>query len=70
MQEQFGRWLVRQAKRMDWVGQLAEQAARDRKFPTDATPEEVRLHLSGHGADADLFEMLDDAESEWLRIAA
>lgn len=63
----FGDWLVAQKPRHDWVGLLAEQAARDPAFPRTGTPEMIRAHLSRKGASGDMFEMLDDAEAEWLR---
>lgn len=69
MAQQFGAWLVGQAKRTDWVGLLADQAARDPRFPRSADPEEARKYIGGRGAEADQFEMLDDAEAEWLRLA-
>jgi hypothetical protein len=64
----FGGWLVSQQARNDWVGLLAASAAKDRGFPRRGSPHEVRLHLSQQGAEPDLFEMLDDAEAEWLRV--
>ena len=68
-QQQFSSWLVAQAKRHDWIGQLADQASRDPRFPRRVDAEEVRKYLSLRGADPDLYEMLDDAEIEWLRVA-
>lgn len=64
-----GGWLVGQQQRHDWIGMLASQAARDPRFPRGGDAEAVRLHLSSKGAEPDLFEMLDDAEAEWLRLA-
>lgn len=68
MPNTFGTWLVSQHKRDDWIGMLAHQAARDPRFPKSGDPHIVRCHLSTIGADPDLFEMLDDAEAEWLRV--
>ena len=67
MAEQFGAWLVGQAKRTDWVGQLADQASRDPRFPRAADPDTARNYLGLRGADPDRFEMLEDAEAEWRR---
>ena len=63
----FGRWLITRERRHDWVGQLADAARRDPAFPKTGDPEDVRQHLSNRGAEAEMFEMLDDAEVEWLR---
>lgn len=64
--EAFGRWLLRQDKRRDWIGALAKAAKADRTFPKDADPDAVRKHLEKAGAEADMFEQLDDAERDWL----
>jgi hypothetical protein len=69
MQQQFGGRLVTQKGRIDWIGQLADSAARDPRFPQRADPDGVRAHLIARGADGDMFEMLDDAEREWRRGA-
>lgn len=69
MTSAFGGWLVGQQRRNDWVGLLAEHAAKDPRFPKSGDPHAVRAHLSKCGAEPDLFEMLDDAEAEWLRTA-
>lgn len=67
MNPHFGAWLVGQAKRNDWVGLLADQASKDPRFPRAADPDGARRYLGDRGADPDQFEMLDDAEAEWLR---
>ena len=62
----FGSWLLSQQGRTGLVGQLVDGAKVDRKFPRYGTPEEVRKHLSAMQADGDLFEAVDEAESDWL----
>ena len=69
MAQEFGVWLVGQAKRTDWIGQLADQASRDPRFPKSSDPEAARRYLGLRGADPEVFEMLEDAEAEWLRTA-
>lgn len=64
--ESFGRWLIAQRDRGDWVDQLAEVARDDRSFPKDGDPEAVRAHLRAQQADGDTFQAVDDAESDWL----
>jgi uncharacterized protein YozE (UPF0346 family) len=61
----FGRWLLAQRDRGDWVDGLAEAARSDRTFPKDGDPEAVRLHLRKQQADGDTFQAVDDAESSW-----
>lgn len=63
--EPFGQWLVSQQDRGDWIDELAAAARGDRTFPRKETPDQVRQHLSTRGADADVFEQIDDAERWW-----
>ena len=67
VQIRFGRWLLEQQGRADWIGSLAKAAKQDRGFPKDGDPEQVRARLETLGADSDTFEALDDAERAWLR---
>lgn len=64
--ESFGRWLLAQCDRGDWVDGLANAARADRTFPKDGDPEAVRAHLRGQQADGDVFAAVDDAETDWL----
>jgi hypothetical protein len=61
----FGRWLLTQRDRGDWVDGLADAARADRTFPKDGDPESVRLHLRKQQADGDVFQAIDDAETDW-----
>ena len=64
--ETFGRWLLRQRDRGDWVDGLAESARADRRFPKDADPDAVRQYMSTMQADGDVFAAIDDAELDWM----
>ncbi|WP_311269760.1 hypothetical protein [Sphingobium sp. WCS2017Hpa-17] len=64
--EAFGAWLLRHAKREDWIGTLAKQAKSDPWFRAATTPNELRKRLQEAGAEGDIFEALDDAEVAWL----
>jgi len=64
--EPFGRWLLAQTDRGDWVDGLAAAARADRSFPKDGDPEAVRAHLRKQQADGDVFQIVDDAEMDWL----
>jgi hypothetical protein len=64
--ETFGEWLLVQRDRSGLVGQLVEGAKADSKFPRRGTPDEVRKHLSAMQAEGDLFEAVDEAETDWL----
>ncbi len=63
--EPFGRWLLAQKDRGDWVDDLAAAARADRTFPKDGDAEAVRKHLRGQQADGDTFQAVDDAEGHW-----
>jgi len=63
--ETFGRWLLKQRERGDWVDGLADAARADRSFPKDGDPEAVRGHLRKQQADGDAFAAIDDAETDW-----
>ena len=64
----FGRWLLAQRDRGDWVDDLANAARGDRTFPKDGDPEAVRAHLRAQQADGDTFQAVDDAEMDWLSL--
>ena len=64
----FARWLVGQKDRSGWIGTLAGAARKDPAFPKNGSPDDVRRRLSEMGAEGDMFEAVDDAESDWLSI--
>jgi hypothetical protein len=64
--ETFGAWLAVQTERVGLVGQLVEGAKADRRFPRNGSPEDVRRHLAAMQADGDLFEAVDEAETDWM----
>ena len=64
--EPFGRWLLAQRDRGDWIDALADAARRDPAFPREGDPEAVRKRLRELQADGDTFQALDDAELDWL----
>lgn len=66
--EPFGRWLVTQRDRGDWIDPLADAARRDPAFPKDGDPEAVRKRMRELQADGDAFQALDDAELDWLSL--
>ena len=66
--EPFGRWLLVQKDRGDWIDDLAKAAREDRGFPKFGDPEEVRKRLASFGAPGDMFEALDDAERVWSSL--
>ena len=65
----FGAWLLGQKKRDDWVGQLANAAARDPQFPRSGSVKDVYERLNALQAEGDMFQAVEDAESEWLASA-
>jgi hypothetical protein len=64
--EPFGRWLIAQKDRGDWIDALADAARKDPRFPKNGSPDEVRAHLNFMQAEGDMFEAVDDAEADWL----
>jgi hypothetical protein len=66
--ETFGRWLIAQRDRGDWIDDLAGAARGDRSFRKDGDPEAVRKHLRDQQADGDTFQAVDDAESAWSSL--
>jgi hypothetical protein len=64
--EPFGRWLIVQKGRGDWIDALADCARKDPRFPKNGSPDEVRKHLVAMQAEGDMFEAVDDAEMDWL----
>lgn len=66
--EPFGRWLLAQRARGDWIDPISDAARADRSFPKDGDVEAVRRRLGELGADPDTFEALDDAEMHWLTL--
>ena len=64
----FGAWLLEQAGREDWVGQLAAAGKSDRFFPRQGAPEDVRAFLRKQQADGDVFQAVDDAEMDWMSV--
>lgn len=66
--EPFGRWLLAQKDRGDWIDPIAAAARRDPAFPKDGDFEAVRKRMEAIGADPDAFEALDDAELHWLSL--
>ena len=63
--EPFGRWLLAQRDRGDWIDNLAAAARADRDFPKNGSIVDVHARLIIIGAAGDAFEQLDDAERCW-----
>ena len=66
--EPFGRWLLVQRDRGDWIDALANAARADRAFPKNGDPDEVRRYISLKGGDGEVFEQIDDAERCWSSL--
>jgi uncharacterized protein YozE (UPF0346 family) len=63
---QFFRWLLRQSKREDQVGDLARDVERDRSFPrTTSSLEKVRAHLLYQHAAPQAILAFDEACTEF-----
>jgi hypothetical protein len=66
--EPFGKWLLAQRDRGDWVDDLASAARADRAFPKNGDPDAVRGWLQNSRASGDDWEALEDAESAWQSL--
>jgi hypothetical protein len=66
--EPFGKWLLSQRDRGDWVDALATAARADRTFPKTGDPEAARAWLQNSRASGDDWEALEDAESAWQSL--
>lgn len=64
----FGKWVLMQRDRGDWIDGIADAARADRTFPSNGDSEAVRKHLRSQQADGDAFAAIDDAESEWMSL--
>jgi len=67
--EPFGRWLLAQKGRGDWIDDLATAARKDPAFPKLGDPDDVRRRMEKLGiSEADVFEQIDDAERCWVSL--
>jgi hypothetical protein len=64
--ELFGRWLIAQNVRGDWVDDLASAARADRTFRKNGGPEAAHAHLRQQQVGWDTFQTANDAENDWL----
>lgn len=62
----FTEWLKAQQDRSGLVGHLVTAIRLDRQFPLNGSPDDVRKHLNRMQADGDMFEAVDEAETDWL----
>jgi hypothetical protein len=63
----FGRWLLSQRNRGDWVDGIADAAWADRTFLRDGEPEAARAHLHKQQADGDaLLQLTTPKATGWL----
>ncbi len=61
----LGRWLLAQRGRTDAIGELAEAARRDPRFPADGDFRAISKRLNEVGAEGDMHQALEDAELDW-----
>lgn len=61
----FGTWLIQQQDRDGFIGDLAEAAAKDRKFPRTGDVAAARKWLQENRASGDDWEALEDAEMDY-----
>ena len=66
--EAFGRWLLAQRDRGDWVDGSVQCRSRRSRVSQNGDPEAVRAYLRNAQADGDTFQAIDDAELDWLSL--
>lgn len=64
----FGRWLLAQKNRSDWIGDLARAAHADPKFPADGDAAAVSKRLNQLEADSEMHLALEEAELDWAAM--
>jgi hypothetical protein len=64
--ELFGAWLKARVGEESEIGQLAGTVAKDRRFRTDSTCNDLRKLLNEDQASGDMFDIVDSAEADWL----
>lgn len=64
--EPFGAWIVAQVERHGLIGDLVKAAKADRNFPRTGSPDDVRKHLNKMQAYGDMFEAVNEAETDWM----
>lgn len=58
----FGHWLLKRKVRSDVVGQSAQAAPSDWRFPRDGLPEKISAHLHRCQADGETHDTVEAAE--------
>lgn len=61
----FGSFLLSKKSAPGIIGELAQAAASDPKFPRQGTPQQVSELLNRHQAPGEFHEALEEAEAEW-----
>lgn len=64
----FGRFLLGQAQAPGVLGELAQAAACDPRFPKDGGPEEVSRRLNEREAPGEFHEALEEAVADWQAL--
>lgn len=64
----FGRFLLTQQNAPGALGELAQAAARDPRFPKDGNPRDISQRLNQHEAPPEFHEALEEAEAEWRSL--
>lgn len=64
----FGRYLLAQKNAPGMLGELAQAAAADPKFPRDGSPRQVSELLNRQQAPTEFHEALEEAETAWRNL--
>lgn len=66
--QSFGQFLLGKHKDTGTLGELAQAAARDPRFPRSGTPEQVSKLLNQNQAPPEFHDALEDAVAEWRSL--
>lgn len=64
----FGQFLLSKKQSSGVIGELAQAAARDPRFPRHGNPEEVSQVLHRHEAPPEFHDAMEDVVTEWRSL--
>lgn len=65
-EQSFGQFLLSQKSASGALGELAQAAAKDPKFPKQGEPKDVATLLHTQQAPPEFHEAMEDAVAEWM----
>jgi len=66
--QSFGQFLLSKKQASGALGELAQSAARDPRFPRNGSPQDVSKVLHKYEAPPEFHEAMEDAVTEWQSL--